>query len=313
MGLIRLLILAAATTTITNASQSIFVEQKTIWNTKEMLHVVIDLEFTSYITACKQLKATLSQFRSEDDKHIHAWNAKDLLQSRIDTECQLADHWTSHSRVTRQIAGIAMGVFSSIFSIVNAVRISALSAKVDKAAATERHELLQLQHQQTMMNKMQQQLSIVAQKSADTQRYIESIRRSYERNMFFIDMNLRTDIIAGYSQTIRDVWTDLNNGRLNLDILQLEQFKTIESNIRDAANKMGGTLPYQSLEELIQSLLAFMQKDRVGKFFFISQSSKKNYGCISFYQHQSLCSTTMTPTMSLSRLRPTSSSSRRTT
>ena len=233
------------------ASDVIFRQRQGIWHTKKYLHVVLEVDFAPVVDKCVEINAVLAGLDRSDLRLTHSLR---MLGKQV---CQITQECTStstHGRHARQ-AALILGVFSSVFGVLDAIAIAKMSAHLNALDRKLLRGLVVIQRHETRLSALERDLLKI---NVDIAWNHVSMFNKTERLASILDVAIHLATLQGHTAAISRAWAALIDGHLSRDLLDSDQWSKVIQRMREEAAKMGGVLPVSHPQEFLQFPAAFL-------------------------------------------------------
>lgn len=245
-----------------HSTAALFKQMEEVWDVEDYVHLVIEVDFKPIIIECKQVAETLHHL----DK-LFKHNMDVAHQSRpypVSTKavmslaaqvCAITAHWELDQRVKRQLLEFAAG---SIFgALLSTWQVGKLSDKISKLDAKLQRGIVVLANEQTRMSRMESDFNRTNTRLI-WELFLMGTTMGELTNL--LDVNTHLQALGAHTAAISRSWDALNGGRISLDLLALDQWKTVAARAVTEANRMGGRLPVDAPRDLLQFPVSFATK-----------------------------------------------------
>jgi hypothetical protein len=270
--ILRLLLAASAVGALNN----IYFEQKhEVFNAHEVLHVTLGFDSQTLLNQCDEFRKALRLVgEGYNTSYLTAvwFSAVAVVKSSCDFdhiypgESRRTMEATPGQRDKRQILG-GLAIFGTLFGLYNWGTIHELSNTVATLQHHLRDDVVLLQHHETRMGRMEEDMKMVNASLATVIRAFNMEDRLIQKLFWMQNFMLQFDVLQQHLATWRQGWTALHAQRLPLDWMASATLPNVLTKLRATAAKMGGVLPITHQMDLFDLPTSFMWDDKVIRVF----------------------------------------------
>jgi hypothetical protein len=254
---IKILLVYLHCMNVLSTDRVIFQKEEGLWKTEEFLNVVLDIDLTPILNECSELKYVIYQMESDvkTEKHQRMLKTTTALYKQA---CDITQYWntTAMLRGKRQILE-ALSAVGAIFGIFNTVEIHHLSTRVDAIEQHLSEAIVVLHKQETRIDAIEKDVEKFHAFAIWAIWHIEGLAIEMNLLSAFQDVLAHIAMLQAHTAAISRAWNALVGGHLSWDLLESSQMVAIQNRIKTAAAKRGGSIPFDSMLDIIQFPASF--------------------------------------------------------
>jgi hypothetical protein len=258
--LLTFFLVGAWWSTSASSEQVVFRRMEDVWDVDDWVHLVLDISFKPVVEECKAIAEMLHNMdvnnrhatKHPNDTHPFLAPSTQEIRRFATQVCSITEEWALDKQHKRQVAAFAAGtVFGAVLSTLAVTKLSTRIDTIDKKLA---RGIVILGKHETRMARMETDLSRINSRLLWEVYFIDALA-GHLTNVQDVTLHLQT--LSSHTAAISRSWNALNSGRLSMDLLAMDQWKSVVARANAEATKMGGHLPVATPADLLQFPVSF--------------------------------------------------------